>query len=218
MRAYHFVPERFGLEDISLRRLKIARMADLNDPFEARAIAMGNRARRRSFEKYVTELSRNRGLLCFSRDWRNPVQWSHYADRHRGICLGFDIADDSVTAVSYRRDRYPADELDVLGGIDSPMAEAKFFQMLNTKFQHWEYENEVRMFMSLTNPDSRGLFFAEFSPNIGLAEVIIGHRCEVKRSVIEQLLGDWRDAVTIKKARLAFESYEVVEQKDRSRW
>lgn len=218
MRAYHFVPERFGLENIRLRRLKIARMADLNDPFEVRAIAMGSRERRRAFERYVREFSKDRGLLCFSRDWRNPVQWSHYADRHEGICLGFDIADNLLAEVTYRPDRYPASELDALGAIDSRSAESKFLQMLNTKFQHWEYENEVRMFVSLTDPDVRGLYFAEFSPNLALAEVIVGHRSKMKRQQIEKHLGDMCDGVTLMKARLAFQSYEVVEQKDRSRW
>jgi len=218
MRAYHFVPADYGLENIKLQRLKIARLADLNDPFEARAIALGNRARRRAFEKYVEQFSKDKGLLCFSRNWKNPVQWSHYADRHRGICLGFDIPDDMVTAVTYRSQRYPAAELDGLGAIDSPAAEQTFLQMMNTKFQHWEYEDEVRMFASLTDPDPRGLYFAEFTPQLVLAEVIVGHRCAVKRPVVEDHLGTLRGMVALKKARLAFQSYEVVEQKDRSRW
>jgi len=39
------------------------------------------------------------GLLCFSRNWHNPVLWSHYADKHRGICPGFD-ADDVVSVMA----------------------------------------------------------------------------------------------------------------------
>lgn len=218
MRAYHFVPADHGLENIKLRRLKLAGLADLNDPFEARAIALGNRARRRAFEKYVEQFSKDKGILCFSRNWKNPVQWSHYADRHRGICLGFDIPDDMVTAVTYRSERYPASELDGLGAIDGPVEENKFLQMMNTKFKHWEYEDEVRMFASLTDADSRGHYFADFSPELVLVEVIMGHRCIVKRRAVEDHLGALRGAVALRKARLAFQSYEVVEQMDRSRW
>lgn len=38
MRAYHFVPADHGIENIKLRHLKIARLDDLNDPFEVRTV------------------------------------------------------------------------------------------------------------------------------------------------------------------------------------
>ena len=31
------------------------------------------------------------GLVWFSANWNNPVQWSHYADHHRDLCLGFKV-------------------------------------------------------------------------------------------------------------------------------
>ena len=34
LRVYHFVGPEYGLDDIRRRRLKIATIADLNDPFE----------------------------------------------------------------------------------------------------------------------------------------------------------------------------------------
>jgi hypothetical protein len=43
-------------------------------------------------------------MLCFSRDWHNPVQWSHYADKHRGICLGFDVPDSLLVPVQYTKE------------------------------------------------------------------------------------------------------------------
>jgi len=51
------------------------------------------------------ELAQERGLLRFSRDWHNPVLWSHYASRHTGLCLGFDVPDDCLGPVSYSRKR-----------------------------------------------------------------------------------------------------------------
>lgn len=32
-----------------------------------------------------------RGITCFSRDNDNILMWSHYANNHSGVCLGFDI-------------------------------------------------------------------------------------------------------------------------------
>ena len=34
MRVYHFIKAKYGLQDLRKRRLKIARIMELNDPFE----------------------------------------------------------------------------------------------------------------------------------------------------------------------------------------
>ena len=46
-------------------------------------------------------------MLCFSFKWSNPVLWAHYADKHKGICLGFDVPDDNVQRVKYVDTRLP---------------------------------------------------------------------------------------------------------------
>lgn len=33
----------------------------------------------------------NRGVSCFSSDFKNLLMWSHYGDEHRGICIGYDL-------------------------------------------------------------------------------------------------------------------------------
>lgn len=30
-----------------------------------------------------------RGIFCFSTKYSNPLLWSHYADKHQGICIGY---------------------------------------------------------------------------------------------------------------------------------
>lgn len=34
------------------------------------------------------------GLLCFSEVWDSILLWSHYAEKHAGIVLGFDVSAD----------------------------------------------------------------------------------------------------------------------------
>lgn len=89
------------MENIRRRQLKIARINDLNDPFEFARISFGDKKLRDAFKKMKLEMHEQRGLLCFSTKWKNPVMWSHYADKHRGLCLGFDVADESLAPVSY---------------------------------------------------------------------------------------------------------------------
>lgn len=46
MRVYHFVNAEFGLDDIRRRRLKIATLNDLNDPFELFGVHLGDEFRK----------------------------------------------------------------------------------------------------------------------------------------------------------------------------
>src|ERR1700690_489805 len=101
MRVYHFINKEYGVEDLRRRRLKIAMLNELNDPFEFYGVDLSDENIRRGFKKMKDELSLTNGLLCFSRDWHNPVQWSHYADKHRGLCLGFEVPTEPFGAVNY---------------------------------------------------------------------------------------------------------------------
>lgn len=176
MRVYHFLNREYGLDDIAKRRLKIATLNDLNDPFELLAAGSTDAQVRAAFRRFKDEWAKMRGLLCFSRNWKNPVQWSHYADRHRGLCLGFDVPDASVTSVQYCRRRIePPLERLVRGAEGGPPALAAMKELLTTKYSHWRYEREVRGFTTLDERDAySGLYFIPFSNLLILREVIVG--------------------------------------------
>lgn len=76
MRVFHFLNHEFGLKDIRERRLKVSRITDLNDPFEFLGVELSNRSYRRGLQKVKAKLSEGNGLLCFTRDWHNPVLWA----------------------------------------------------------------------------------------------------------------------------------------------
>lgn len=217
MRAYHFVNREHGLEDIRRRRLKIATLGELNDPFELFGIALHDKVLRRAFQAMKKELSATRGLLCFSRKWSNPVQWSHYAEKHRGMCLGFDVADQSLGTVNYLRRRLIVEierfrdprQLDV----------GTFQRFLFTKYSHWRYEDEVRCFVTLEDKDPEtGLYFADFSDAMSLKQVIVGAESSITRRELRDALGDLEDSVDAFKARLAFRTFRVVRQRDERLW
>lgn len=106
MRVFHFLNHEFGLKDIRERRLKIARIMELNDPFEFLGVELSDRAFRRGLHEVKANLSKDNGLLCFTKSWQNPVLWGHYADKHRGICLGFDMPNELLEQVSYVNSRF----------------------------------------------------------------------------------------------------------------
>lgn len=216
MRAYHFLNELHGLDNLRKRRLKIATINDLNDPFELLGVLMDDKEHRPILRWHKDLVANDKGMLCFSRDWRNPVQWSHYADKHRGLCLGFDIDDRLTEPVTYTRKR-----LSITGFMrKSEDEQLRILEsVLTTKYSHWRYENEVRVFARLENPDSEsGLYFHDFTKDIKLAEVIVGPESKVSRESIRQALGDLAPSIAVFKARLAFKSFGVIRQKKEKLW
>jgi len=217
MRVYHFTNLEFGLDDLRRRRLKVATINDLNDPFELIGPASSNRDIRAVFEMFKRATAVYFGLICFSRNWTNPVQWSHYADGHRGVCFGFDVPDARLYRVRYTN-RRPALNLGALSG-GGAAAMVEFKRMLTTKYSHWRYEDEERYFVSLSHLRPRaGLYFLPFSKRMPLKEVIVGHRCELTRNELYSHLGVITPHAETYKARLAFRSFKVVRQRNPKLW
>lgn len=208
MLVYHFLPAHHALDDLRNHRLKIARLDEINDPFELTAATLPSREDRIAFEAYKQDMARNFGILCFSRNWRNPVLWSHYAQKHTGICLGFEVLDSLLIDIIYTETRLVlAHGTTLLPGDLNPQVAQR---LLSMKFRDWSYEDEVRVFARLEEEDPvTGLYFREFDENMHLAQVIAGHRCTTKRSEILHALGRL-EAVDVIKARLAFKSFWVV--------
>ncbi|KAA0179021.1 DUF2971 domain-containing protein [Cupriavidus gilardii] len=133
----------------------------------------------------------------------------HYGDKHRGICLGFDVPDDCVREVKYVSARVVNALMEkefAFNGADEDFAR----ELLYTKFQDWAYEQEVRAFVNLEEQDpvSR-LYFKPFGEDLVLREVILGPACTLEREQVRALLAGYK-GVTVKKARLAFNSFSVV--------
>lgn len=206
MRVYHFVSARYGLEDIEKRRLKVATLDDLNDPFELLAFSLAEARTAEALVAVKNELARKHGLLCFSGNYSNPVQWSHYAEKHRGICLGFDIADEFLMQVQYSEHRLDARPLLSIGD----EANSAFEKAAATKFEHWSYEEEWRIWINLEEKDpTSGLYFEDFRNDLALRDVIIGHASHVTYDHVSSALGDHEGTVCIYKAQLALDAFRV---------
>jgi hypothetical protein len=101
MLLYHLLSSQYALDDLRKGRIKISKFSDLNDPFELLATELPEKATRQIFSRWRKQIASTRGVICFSRSWDNPVLWSHYGDKHRGIALGFEVSDPIVEQVRY---------------------------------------------------------------------------------------------------------------------
>lgn len=209
VRAYHLTSAEHGISSISLRRLKVARFSEVNDPFELIALNFRERKTRRLVRRFKDSHISKTGLLCFSANWTNPVLWSHYASRHEGICLGFDLKRNKVQEVLYEDKRL----LSELGDKEDALAIPATLQdlLLRTKSRHWQYEEELRVFVDLTQAKrEQGLYFCPFGEDMGLAEVILGPQSGLSLTAIRRLTDATNPGAVVFRARLAFKSFEVV--------
>lgn len=208
MRVYHFLTEKYGLKVLRERRLKISRLSELNDPFEFLGADLSNPELRKALQRTKAKLSETRGLLCFSKGWHNPVLWGHYADKHRGVSLGFDMPKIPPRKVSYVTSRLSWPPV---------VNEAFFERLLFTKFSHWSYEDEYRAYLSLDTAID-GIYYADFSDALILKQVIVGPESKITRAQVSAALGDLDNSVEVFKTRAAFRSFRIVRNKKDALW
>lgn len=93
------------------------------------------------FKDSLTEMKDKIGISCFSKNFNNKLMWSHYGDKHNGICIGFEFqiitTDYFIVLVDYvdklEKANYRTDKEEMLK------------KWLYTKSSDWRYEEEVRL-------------------------------------------------------------------------
>jgi hypothetical protein len=209
-RLYHYTSAINGINDLDKKRLKIAEFHDLNDPYELLGVDLSNPTNRRAFGMLKEQMRGRNGVVCFSECWNDVLMWSHYGDRHRGICLGFDIPSgaERFGPVRYvdRRLPFPADD---------ELNERFMRRLLFTKASQWKYEREWRAFVQLENDEwvesaFRHMFFKDFGEDLILAEVILGMACNVSKAQVKRLLTQYNPTPAVKSARMPHRTFELL--------
>jgi hypothetical protein len=145
MRLYYMTSERWGSVDLARKHLKFARFDDLNDPFELLSAHLGERPARRFYKKLKTAVADRFGVICFSDNWRSPVMWAHYGEKHKGLCLGFDVKAAAQVKYEPERLKHKLDQTEPGVRIAADLMKIA----MTTKFDEWKYEHEWRVFKEL---------------------------------------------------------------------
>jgi hypothetical protein len=147
--------------------------------------------------------------------------WSHYAQQHRGICIGFSVQDEFICDPTtgkdsglYQRVHYPVDDsIPVISGRDK-VAVNQMMMAVCTKSRHWEYEKECRVIMHPAWPDIMKHTTTGDTipfPSESLTHVYLGARIsqEDQNTVIKCLLSR-KHPVELLKARRHPDKYELI--------
>lgn len=122
-------------------------------------------------ESCVKKILAKMGICCFSKIEDSILQWSHYADYHRGICFKFDIKEDLGFFETPINVKY----IKTLPSYNHITQEKEIVdRVIKPKFDEWSYEKEIRIVKKSidieTNSGSRAFTFKDAA----LKEIIFG--------------------------------------------
>lgn len=108
------------------------------------------------------------GILSLTTNEKSPLMWSHYADHHKGICVGFTGIGLPISSINYSselklRASLIKNYLDGNNVLKDTIRDTIFLR----KLMDWEYEKELRMFY---RP-------GDFTFPFEIREIIFGLRC-----------------------------------------
>lgn len=125
----------------------------------------------------------DKGIFSLAQRATCPLMWSHYADQHRGLCLGYSIPEaamHNIHKIQYGGNRLvQASAVEgMLSGNDSDRRTVDNAVLLK-KAKPWAYEREWRLIGPRGEQDSP----------LELEEVVFGMRCDsaVKYAVVQAL-------------------------------
>ena len=226
MKLYYYMGPQYLRDNLQKRRVKVSRFGKygtLNDPFELSPFDISDPKFRDVYKAKIDGLAQNLGLICFSKTRHSPAMWAHYAEKHTGACLEFEVTCGNVIKVKY-------DSKKLFPGITV----ATFHKYINannlpevfsTKSKDWAYEKEHRMHIALENKIvvKEGVhhfvpFQNEADFTFSLKRVFVGYRFELGISNLENDVKGYLHNVKVAQTRPAFRKFKVVRQRDKRFW
>ncbi len=176
MKLYQFWPIRNNedvehIKDVLNGEIHLTDWRELNDILEG-VYTISEDADQRLINKNY-EFKRNFMVACFSKPMmvdgktpmlQNHLMWVHYASKHTGVAIEFDI-DDSLRVdccaerlkdVAYNGlNTLQSKSIRELQDDDSREDSPLTVQLLTKKLQQWEYEQEMRLLVDVKHVDKR---------------------------------------------------------------
>lgn len=158
---------------------------------------------------------------CFGSTYDSLLMWSHYADKHKGACIEFEIDDKDFKPINYSED-LPVFEVTRLLGIifahqflkeeiDMEKEEYQFaLKPLLTKANVWSYEGEIRCVYSKNKPNEKiysnenGDSFLKMPP---IKRIFVG--CNAEEQFVKDLI-EASNGTPVKRMKMASDKYSIL--------
>ena len=172
-------------------------MAELNDPFDCHPqmthFPPGSPNDPGFHRGFLKQLMAHIGVLCYSESINDPVMWSHYAEKHRGLALGFDFSESKQQPrkLHYNKNR-PILDFTLLNAHNQNSPNTALDRVIEdgfmTKAPSWKYEMEYRQFIKLDACTIIGRNYFQNIPINALTKVVIGERCDFTLIDVNRIL------------------------------
>lgn len=93
--------------------------------------------------KSIDEINDKISICCLSDTCEDLLMWAHYADGHMGVCLKYDIEQDTLPDCILKPVNYKPDL--TKSNLVQPSDDDDIISIFTTKSKHWEYEREYRL-------------------------------------------------------------------------
>ncbi|PIK14399.1 DUF2971 domain-containing protein [Halobacteriovorax sp. JY17] len=172
----------FFADIILNKRLYAAQFQTLNDPMEGHYYYSMNEDNEKNIDKWVKDFfnQKQKHRICsLSKDDNNMLMWSHYANSHRGVCIGVTV-EDSLDIIHSGPVTY-LDDLPTLQYHSTPQ------EVLMKKLKAWNYEREHRVIST------------DQFVKISVKEIIFGSRCtSVHKKIVRAIVEKYSPEIILK--------------------
>lgn len=167
-------------------RLYAATYDSMNDPLEGSyGFLQANYPNDSEWIKKIDAAIQDQKFCSLSKKSNIDLMWSHYADGHRGICIGVKLKTTKQSGIAYevRYDDFP----NLAPVCDSKELNRRAQKILRYKIDCWEYEEEVRLFSS----DGHLV-------DVQIVDVILGRRADKRlASLVKKLVDKFLPGVKV---------------------
>jgi hypothetical protein len=222
---YRFMDSDGGLKTLVAGELRVGQLSKFNDPFEwqlgvagiasseEQTVADGIRSEHRPWvESWM-------GVLCFSDSASDPVLWSLYSEKHRGVAfeIKYPWKDDQMQKMTYSNERPILNFADLRKHRDPTEREeylkSLLRRLMNQKSLGFAFEREYRLSIDLNDRKfcrvRDGQYYWKL-PEKSLARVILGFCCPLEDIAVRKLLdmNGFTDT-KIARAKMCSETYTI---------
>ena len=173
----------------------------------------------------VIEMKNDSLLSCFSKNYDSILMWSHYADKHKGICIEFDRPNKDFYDVYYSKNRthFNLEEVTkralgyllAIGNVDASDEQLMnhIMEPFKTKSLAWIYEEEVRCVLStksdgISYDKGKDIYLYEMPTKI--TKIFIGCKVDKASNEYKELLELCKDKIEIVELSQSDKEYKLI--------
>lgn len=233
-KLYRYVPPTyFNIRNIETQTIHLSSNGNMNDIYEGLPSAVSQLPNRK-----LQELGDLAMMTCMAERNDNMLMWSHYADKHNGICIEYDLKRlkndpfkilDHLFPIVYSQRRMIKRDIDSLISSNYALKKAisekyeydgdesldDILPLFLTKGKDWEYENEWRIIYTkkqMYDIDAYKLYEGNLKFEC-ISAIYLGYRIhpEIKKNIIEicQRIGKPGKEVPVFQANLDNDMYVI---------